>query len=313
MANDEVRLKKIGSVALLLAALSLLVVLVSAYLRLDGAGLGCADWPACYGQVLSGVQTSPFAIARLLHRVVASSALLLACYLVWLCLRPHPLQPAARDAALLLVLMLILSALGIWSSDPRLQLVGFLNIIGGFGLVTFSWRVRLAASAPSARETTTSSGILLRLGVAALSFTVMLGALNGASYAAMSCATAPHCGGLWWPPSGGWAALNPFARLASAALPGDAGGVTLNLLHRYSALAAFVLLGFAALRARTVDAARGAASAVLILLVAELGLGVLTVVSGFGLWLAISHGVCAAALLAAVVTLLRKGASATTP
>jgi cytochrome c oxidase assembly protein subunit 15 len=307
MATDHIRLQKIRGAALLLTVLSVLVVLVSAYIRLDGAGLSCADWPACYGQLLASEPQAPqYGFVRLLHRATATVALLLACFLVWHCLRPQPIQPAARHAVLLLLLMLVLSALGIWSSDPRLPLVSFLNIVGGFGLVTFSWRVMLASGPAPSRVATSSPNILLRLGVAALSVAVLLGAWIGASYAALSCASVPHCGGVWWPPISGWAALNPFVKLVGAASSGDAGGVTLHLLHRYSVLATFLLLGAAGLQALARDATRSAAQLVLLLLVAEVALGVLTVVSGFSLVLAVSHGVCAAGLLAAVVTLLRR-------
>jgi cytochrome c oxidase assembly protein subunit 15 len=307
MATDRIRLQKIRWAARALTVLSVMVVLVSAYIRLDGAGLGCADWPACYAQLLASEPQAPqYGFVRLLHRATATVALLLACFLVWHCLRPQPIQPAARHAVLLLLLMLVLSALGIWSSDPRLPLVSFLNIMGGFGLATFSWRVVLASGPPPGPGAGNSPSVLLRLGVAALSVTLILGALIGASYAAVSCASVPHCDGAWWPPTGGWAALNPFVKLAGAASSGDAGGVTLHLLHRYSALATLLLLGSAGLQALAHDTTRRAARAVLLLLATEIVLGVTTVVSGYSLALAVSHGVCAAGLLVAVVTLLRK-------
>ncbi|MFZ2855569.1 MAG: COX15/CtaA family protein, partial [Rhodocyclaceae bacterium] len=244
MPADAARLKKIRAAALLLSLLSLLVVVVSAYLRLDGAGLGCTDWPACYGRLLGSEPQPPaFGIARLLHRLVATCALLLAGFLIWQCRRPFPIQPTARYATMLLVLMLLLSALGIWSADQRIALVGFLNIVGGFGLVTLSWRVVLATGPALSRAV--AQGVLLRFGLAALSVTVLLGAWIGASYAAVSCASLPNCAGLWWPSVDGWAAFNPLLRLTGAALPGDAGGAALNLLHRYGAVVTLLLLGAA--------------------------------------------------------------------
>lgn len=305
MQADAARVRKIRATALLLSLLSLLVVAVSAYLRLDGAGLGCADWPACYGRLLTREPQPPaFGVARLLHRMVATSALLLAGFLVWQCRRPLPIRPAARYATLLLILMLLLSALGIWSADQRIALVGFLNIVGGFGLVTLSWRVLLATGPAPSRVV--AQGVLLRFGAAALSVTVLLGAWVGASYAAVSCASLPSCAGLWWPSIDGWAAFNPLLRLTGAALPGDSGGVALNLLHRYSAVATLLLLGAAGLRALADPGARSAASIVLLLLLVELGLGALTVASGFSLSVAVGHGIGATLLLAALATLLRR-------
>ena len=141
IASPGLRLRRVRRMALLLTALSLLVVLLSAYLRLDAAGLGCADWPACYGLLLRGEPPAQaFGLPRLLHRGAASLFVLLVCYLLWLCLRRPSIRATVRPATLLALLVVALAALGFWSSDPRLVLVGFMNIIGGLGLVTCSWR-----------------------------------------------------------------------------------------------------------------------------------------------------------------------------
>lgn len=300
------RLSKIRLLALTLTALSLLVVLVSAVMRLDAAGLGCADWPICYGQLLGREpQALQFGAVRVLHRLGASASLLLGCVLVWSCWRPQAVQPAATYAAALLLLMLTLATLGIWSADPRRVLVGFLNIMGGLGLVTFSWRVFLASGA-SRRVQSPARGVLLRIGVVGLSLTAMLGAWLGASYSALACVSFPSCGGVWWPSSEGLSALNPFFRALAAPAAGDAGGQLLHLLHRYLALATLVVLGVAAVQLLRQGATRLVGRMLIGLLVVEVGLGVATVLSGLTLWLVVAHGVGAAVLLATVATLLRR-------
>jgi cytochrome c oxidase assembly protein subunit 15 len=311
MHGQAARLGRIRRLGLTLTVLSIGVIVVSAVIRLNAAGLGCADWPACYGQMLTREpQALQFGGVRLLHRVAASASLVLACYVVWLCLRPQPLRPVAVYASLLLTLMLALATLGIWSSDPRQVLVGFLNIMGGLGLVTFSWRVFLTSRNRSSSlqfaKSPAAHGILLRLGIAGLSMTVMLGAWLGASYAAVACTSVPFCDGVWWPSAEGLAALNPFAKQAAAPVSGDARGVMLHLLHRYLAVSTLFLLGGAAVQALRKDASRMAPRILLLLLIVELGLGGLTVLSGFKLWLVVGHGVCAASLLATVATVLRR-------
>lgn len=278
-----------------LFGLSLAVVVVSAWLRLNAAGLGCAEWPACYGRVLVGEPGPQGGLMRALHRAGASFALVLAGILVWRSWRPQPLRPVAGHATVLLAVMLALAAIGIWSADPRRVGVGFVNILGGLALVSVSWRVVLGTrSSPAA-----PAGLLFKAGVAALAATVALGALIGARYAAVSCVELPLCAGSAWPPAGGQAAFNLLAVVDAAAPPGDAGGATLHLLHRYAALATLLLLGFAAHRAQRSPATRGPARWLLALLVIEIALGIATVFGGFPLWLAVAHGLGAAGLLAA--------------
>jgi cytochrome c oxidase assembly protein subunit 15 len=82
--------------------------------------------------------------------------------------------------------------------------------------------------------------------------------------------------------------------------------VALHLLHRYAALAAVLLLGVASVRALRAEPARLGPKLVLVLLAGEVALGLFTVASGFSLPLAILHSTCAAMLLAAVATQLRR-------
>ncbi len=303
MSGDAARLRQIRWLALLVCVLSLLVVAVSAYLRLDAAGLGCADWPACYGKVLAGEPAAlHYGAARLLHRFAATAALLLTFWMVWRSLRPAPLQPAARYAVLLLLLMLALSVLGFFSADPRRAWVGFLNIVGGVGLVTFSWRIAMAAGvcgqAPAAAE---RKDVLLGLATALLTGAVLLGAWLGATYAAPACPSLPFCDAARWTLADGLNALDPLRRVQAPALPGDAGGVTLHLLHRAFALLSLLVLGGFAVRS-----GRPVAQLATGLLVGVMLLGMAAVSSGFDLWLVVGHGAAAALLLAAMATLLRR-------
>lgn len=265
-AARVLRLRRVRTLALLLTALSLGVVGVSAFLRLNGAGLGCADWPACYGQLLTSTYAPP-AIGRLIHRVVATSALLLTIGLAWYSLRPRPLWPVARYILILLGLMLFLSVVGIWSADPRRTLVNVVNLLGGLGLVSMSWHIVMAAE-ETAMRTSPRSDPTLAAGMILLAATVVLGALIGASYATLDDST---------------------------------GGMALHWLHRACAVIASLLLGQAAFKRSD----RPAAKAMLGLLALEILIGVTTVVANFPLWAAVGHNIAAAALLACAAQLRR--------
>jgi len=304
MEARTARLRRIRVLALALTALSLSILLISAYIRLGGAGLGCSGWPDCYGQLLAGGPHPPKGAARILHRSVASFALLLGFVLVWQCLRPQPIQPPARYATALLALMILLTFVGMWSADLHRVWASFINILGGAGLVLLSWRTVLAAGAAAVPKASRRSTALLHAGLGLLLLTMALGALIGARYAATACPSLPGCSDVSWPAAAGLSALNPFATVAAATALYDAGGVALHLLHRYAALTTLLLLGIGGLQALMHGVARASAGLLLGLLLLQFALGVLTVLSGFSLGLAIAHSVCAAALLAVGMQLL---------
>ena len=309
--NRSARLQRIKILAQVLTALSLLILLVSAYIRLRGAGLGCGPWPDCYGQILTGTAQLHNGEARILHRGVASLTLVLGFALVWQCRRPQTIQPPAPYATALLVLMIVLTFVGLWSSDPHRAWAGFINILGGAGLVLLSWRTALAAGSAQGAASPRHLVGLLHAGLGLLALTIMLGALIGVRYAATACPSLPDCGGVLWPATSGLSALNPFTTIAVAVPMGDDGGVALHLLHRYCALATLLLLGLGGLQALAQPATRQSAGLLLTLLLTQMALGVLTVLSGFSLRLAVAHSVCASALLAVgMQVLVRAKASA---
>lgn len=292
------RLLRIRNLALALTGLSLLIVMVSAYIRLNGAGLGCSPWPDCYGQILHGGPYPHSGGVRILHRSVASLALLLGFVLVWHCLRPSPIEGPRRPASALLGLMILLTFIGIFSADPHRVWAGFFNILGGALLVLLSWRTFLAARVSVEVAAAKHGAALLHLGLGFLVMTMVFGAMVGARYAVTACPSLPGCGDVLVPAATGMGALNPFVTVTAPQALGDTGGTALHLLHRWCALATLALLGLGGFQALSRASARPGAALLLILLLVQFSLGVLTVLSGFGLGLAVAHSVCASALLA---------------
>jgi len=284
--------------AWLLAALSLLVVLTSVVLRLNAGYLACPDAGNCVrGDVLWGWQL-PIAAIRVIHRVTASAALVLAIFFAWRCLRLPSVRPLARDGVALVLLMLLLAVVGVAGSGPDDVWGRFVNILGGVGLLSLSGRLVLATHWPGVvTASRVPPGRILRAGLVVLTATIVLSALIGARFAAAMCTSVPDCGGTWWPTGDAWAALNPLRVLASTPLPGEAPAVALHLLHRYAAGMAFLLLGFIGLRGLGSRATHGASVTVLSVLTLTILLGGLTATTGGSVGPVVGHAALAGMLL----------------
>jgi heme A synthase len=116
----------------------------------------------------------------MIHRIVATSALLLAIYACWRSMKPARLPGVARQAFMLLGLMLLLSMVGIWSSDPRRLLVNFVNLLGGLVLVSMAWRLVQATAHDAGAHEASRPAPLLTMGMAMLGAAVVFGGVLGA-------------------------------------------------------------------------------------------------------------------------------------
>lgn len=141
--------------------LVVLVVVLSAFMRHRMAGVGCADWPACYGQAQEAGRegSAPafdedIALARLAHRAVASLVLVLVVAMLLGSLAPRPaLRREAALAGCLLVLALGLAVLGVASSGSRSHAVTAGNLLGGFAMLALCARLlAVAGAAPGTRR-----------------------------------------------------------------------------------------------------------------------------------------------------------------
>ena len=210
-ARLEAATRLIARVSAIAMGLVFVVIVASAYLRLTQAGLGCADWPACYGAATT--EADPLAsLVRGTHRVAASAVgflVVLITVVCWSLGRQRPAQ--ALVAALLAALTVLLALLGRASTGTHLPAVTLGNLLGGVTMLALLWWLRLqvtvTATAPKAdRVIAMWAGVGLVLLVAQIS----LGALVSANYALTSCTTFPDCNGAWWPRDWPLAAFDPW-------------------------------------------------------------------------------------------------------
>ena len=309
MTLTERRLAFLRRIALICAVMVLCVTSLSAFIRLSKAGLGCADWPACYGQNLRRLQQgaaasadeqTATAAARLAHRITASTALLLVLMMLMVCFGSRPPLPhEGLLAIVLLTLALFLAVLGYWSSGARVPAVAMGNLLGGF--LMLAGCVRMAAAdwfspLPRMRAWVGAAAVLVVLQVA-------LGGLVSASHAGLSCSGWSDCGLRETLQASGWTSLNPWREpVLGAAPPINPGGALANSLHRHAAaLLVLVLLPLALVALR-----RGrprSATALIVLLGVQIAVGLAMSALALPLGLALLHNLLATALLATLLTL----------
>lgn len=309
--------------------LALVVVVLGAWVRLSAAGLGCPDWPGCYGHLSAGSAAEnvdavnqafphrPFeyhkAIKEMVHRYFASGLGLLILVLAGLAIRNRedPQQPVALPIALV-ALVIFQGLLGMWTVTLLLKpLIVVLHLIGG--LSTLSLLAWLAMRPPEVAERSANSGLrtLAALGLAMLALQIMLGGWTSSNYAALACPDFPTCQNSYWPEMD---MKDAFVLWRGLGIDYEGGvldhpaRVAIHFIHRLGAIAAALILGalsFLAWRRGTTPAVRTAGVLLGLILVAQLILGPVMVMRALPLTLATAHNGVAALLLLATVRMNR--------
>ena len=312
-----------GTLARAALALVLLLVVLSAYLRLSDSGVGCDGWPGCYARIgappatLAAVPPDQvydqlveqgrerLAWATPLHRLVASVLGVVVLVLVLVALRQRRHRRAALAAFALVV---FLATLGLWSGGLHSPAVVMGNLYGGFCLLgAIGWIAwRESSSAGVAADPRLARIVLLA--TALLAGQVALGGLTSANFAATACPTVPACNGVWLPDASLGVALDLSRQHAIDAEGRATGGperVAVQVAHRWFA----VFTAFAVMLAATFAFSLGLEFLALVLIGlvgAEVGVGVAAVLTPLPIELAVAHNALAGVLLLAMLGLLAR-------
>lgn len=302
---------------LLAALLAWGVMALGAYVRLSGAGLGCPDWPGCYGHLgaPSGAAQQQAALAafpgrpleppkawkEMIHRYAAGALGLLILAIAIKAWRER--HPARRMAAVLLGLLLFQALLGRWTVTELLHpAIVTAHLLGGMAtLAVLVWLGLTAREFWPRRAANPSPHLWAVSGLALLAAQIALGGWTSAHYAALACGSELTCRGEWIP------ALD-FAGAFSLAGERIATADTLTTIHWSHRLGALLLAGVLAplaLRLRRDTRWRGFGTLLLALLALQIALGIANVALDLPLATAVLHNAVAALLLAALVTLNR--------
>jgi cytochrome c oxidase assembly protein subunit 15 len=323
------RLTAFRRLCLLGALLALCVIVLGAWVRLSHAGLGCPDWPGCYGHLTVGqaVENAAHANAaypdrpleadkalkEMVHRYFASTLglVIIAVALLAFRNRRDPAQPVRLPAALVM-LVVFQGLLGMWTVTLLLKpAIVTAHLVGGLTTMSLLWwmsfDVHPATRAPAEQR-------LRKWSIAALIVLccqILLGGWVSTNYAAIACPDFPTCQASFWP---NMDFKDAFVLWRGLGIDYEGGvldhpaRVAIHFVHRIGAVVTALMFGFLAWRATRTGqsrAVRVAGGAVAALLCVQWTIGPVMVLKALPLPLATAHNAVAALLVLAVVALLR--------
>ena len=301
------------------------VVLLGAYTRLVDAGLGCPDWPGCYGfigvpdtqeEIRIAEEAYPHAPVEadkawpeMIHRYFAGTLGLIIALLAVLAFtaRTDRSQPFVLPL-ILLGLVIFQAALGMWTVTTGLLPITVMgHLLGGF--TTLALLLLLVLKLRDGNRP--SYGNQLRnyalIGLLIVFIQISLGGWTSANYAAIICGDFPTCQGHWIPPLDFAGAFQLGQEGIQSYLGGTMGNdarVTIQWLHRLGALITTLYILWLVVKLFR-DKYQGFAGWLLLVLAVQVTLGISNVVFSLPLSVAVAHNGVAARLFLTMVALVR--------
>lgn len=304
--------------------LALLVVMLGAYTRLTHAGLGCPDWPGCYGFLGMPMSEHKQALAaarfpeatlevgkgwiEMIHRYFAAGLGLLVLILVVQALRGQRRgagQPLGLPLALL-ALVLLQGAFGMWTVTLKLwPQVVTAHLLGGFTTLGLLFLLSLRLSGRLTPLVVVPGGLrgLAAAGLLAVAGQIALGGWVSSNYAALACVDLPTCHGQWWPAMDFAGGFHLTQQIGPNYLGGQLDSearTAIHMSHRLGAVALGLLLLLLAWRLRRAGQT-ALAGLLLLALGVQLSLGISNVLLHLPLAVALAHHLGGAGLLLVLV------------
>jgi len=293
---------------------------LGAWVRLTNAGLGCPDWPGCYGHVYPNTGLSDAgsslefakALHEMIHRYFASSlGIVILVLAVWALRFRRDRDQPVLPVVLLLVVVCLQGALGALTVTLLLRpLIVTAHLLGGLTtLGLLCWLALPPGGRLSERDLALRGFACVGLGVLILQ--IALGGWTSTNYAAVACPDLPTCQRAWWPAMDFrdafvlWRGLDIDYEGGVLANPAR---TAIHVTHRLGAVTAGLVLGALGILALAREHSRRVRQAgawLLLAVLLQIAIGLSTVHWGVPLSLATLHNAGAALLVVCMVNLLR--------
>ena len=314
------RIRKLAGFGVIFA---LLVVSVGAYTRLADAGLGCPDWPGCYGFLTVPDEATEISTAEarypeapvefakawweMGHRYIAGALLLLVASILFVAYRAREEEDTPlKLAAVLMFVILWQAAFGAWTVTLKLwpQVVTG-HLIGGFTTLSLMWLLFLRQGGLSDMVSALPRpNWLAKIAFVAVVVQIILGGWVSSNYAALACYDFPSCDGTYTPNIDLQQGFNIFQSVGPNYLGGlmtNEARMAIHWVHRIGAIVVLLVVG--GLVIQTVKQAAVIGYALLAVLVTQITLGIVNVVWMLPLLNATAHNTVGALLLLVLVTI----------
>jgi len=315
--------RRLQALTLLVLFLTFDLVLFGAFTRLTDSGLGCPDWPGCYGQASptgahgqieqaqSAMPTGPVthqkAWIEMIHRYLATAVGVLILTLTagtWV-LRRRGAAVSPWWPAVTLLWVSLQGALGAWTVTMKLfPAVVTMHLLAGLVLLALLCRQAVAYEHAQQGRASVAVPSALRawlwLAAALVWLQAALGGWVSTNYAVLACSQFPACQGSWWPPMDfrqGFELWRELGLTAAGEHIGFAALTAIHYAHRLAAYVVLVVLAVAAWQLGRVAALRRQARLLAVLALWQLASGVSNVVLDWPLAVAVAHTGGAAALV----------------
>ncbi|MBY0573813.1 MAG: COX15/CtaA family protein [Undibacterium sp.] len=294
------------------------LIIFGAFTRLTDSGLGCPDWPGCYGQanpfqahaqikaaealMPMGPVTISKAWIEMIHRYLAMSVgvlILAQMTIAWW--RRASLRHSPSLATALFFLVCLQGAFGKWTVTLKLQpiivTIHLLLALCLLGLMVWAW---MRESPPIFCTPDTRLRYLLPLAVLVAVTQIALGGWVSTNYATLACQDYPLCNGEIIPNldfEHAYVLWRELGRTASGDFLPFSALVTIQWLHRSFAWIVLMVLAAVIYLARKHDASRRLAHLLLLVLLLQFASGIATVYFSWPLLIAVLHNAGAALTL----------------